>query len=323
MIVERSPTLPGAGSPKAASSEAALARVTREELLRAASRAASGEGATATSIPFLSILRSSKPTRTRHGVLEPSLCFVVQGAKRLEIGGTSHAYGAGSYVASAIDFPTSGQITRATRDEPYLAVRIAFDATEIAAIIVEAGLDLGAAAPRASESVFVSTSDAPMRASLLKLLQLLDEPADAVFLAGAVKREIIYRLLKGEHGPAIYRCVKPRSLGVVKAIGWVKRHFAEPMAIDALAKASRMSVSSLRHAFKATTAMGPLQYQKQLRLQEARRLLLAGEVDASGAAFRVGYESASQFSREYRRLFGAPPVRDVQKMKDELAGAAL
>jgi AraC-like DNA-binding protein len=171
--------------------------------------------------------------------------------------------------------------------------------------------------------VFVSPSDAPLRASILKLLQLADEPDDAAFLAAPVKREIIYRLLKGEHGPAIARCVKPKSMGVVKAIGWVKRHFDEPIAIDALAKASRMSVSSLRHEFKATTAMGLLQYQKQLRLQEARRLLLAGEVDASGAAFRVGYESASQFSREYRRLFGAPPVRDIQKMKSELATAAL
>jgi AraC-like DNA-binding protein len=202
-------------------------------------------------------------------------------------------------------------------------VRVAFEATEIAAIIVEAGLDLTSSDSMASGSVIVSTSDAPMRTSLFKLLQLAQAPAEAAFLAGAVKREIIYRLLKGEHGPAIYRCVKPKNLGVVKAIGWVKSHFAEPMAIERLAKASRMSVSSLRHEFKATMAMGLLQYQKQLRLQEARRLLLAGEVDASGAAFRVGYESASQFSREYRRLFGAPPVRDVQKMRDQLASAAL
>jgi AraC-like DNA-binding protein len=298
-------------------------RATREETLRIVRALASADGSNATSLPFLSILAATRPSPTRSGILEPSLCYVAQGGKRLEIGREIYTYGAGSYVVSAIESPTAGQITRASRSEPYLAIRIALDATEIASVILDAKLDL--APRRASErpGVFVATSDAPLRASILSLLRLTSDADDAAFLAAAAKREIIYRLLKSSHGPVIHRVVKPKSLGVVKAIAWVRRHFAEPITIDALAKTSRMSVSSLRHEFKATTAMGPLQFQKQLRLQEARRLLMAGEVDAGGAAFRVGYESPSQFSREYRRLFGAPPMRDVHKSSEKPVVVAL
>ncbi len=305
------------------SSDGRIERATREETVRIVRSLATTEGTNGTSLPFLSILRATRPSTTRSGILEPSLCYVVQGGKRLEVGRATYTYGAGSYVVSAIAFPTSGQITHASRAAPYLAIRVALEATEIAAVLVDAKIDLTPRAAPTGPGIFVATTDAPLEASVLNLLRLTSDAGDATFLAAAVKREIIYRLLKSPHGSVIHRAVKPKSLGVVRAIDWVRRHFAEPITIDALARASRMSVSSLRHEFKAATALAPLQFQKQLRLQEARRLMLGGELDAGGAAFRVGYESPSQFSREYRRLFGAPPMRDVHKLNERPVVAAL
>jgi AraC-like DNA-binding protein len=249
-------------------------------------------------------------------VLTPSLCLVVQGDKRLLVGRETYHYGAGWYVMSALEFPTSGQVTRASTTAPYLAVRLTFDVREIAEIIVDAELAPSALPGARGPAVFVGAADHRLIGCLLRLLQLLDEPEAGAFLAGAIKREIIYRLLRSERGPLIYRSVKPASLGIGRAIDWLRRHFDQPIDIAALARASRMSVSGLRHEFKAVTALAPLQFQKQLRLQEARRLLMAGEVDAGTAAFRVGYESPSQFSREYRRMFGAPPMQDIRKLAD-------
>jgi AraC-like DNA-binding protein len=291
----------------------ALDRAQRDAVLHLIERRAHGEGQIETQIPFLSLLRASRPTAMRHGILTPSLCLVVQGDKRLLVGRDAYSYGPGWYVMSALEFPTSGQITRATPSVPYLAIRINFDVREIAEVIAEGDLVPRRDAAR-GPAVFVGAADGRLINCLFRLLQLLDEPDSAAFLAGAIKREIIFRLLKTERGPLIYRSVKPASLGVGRAIDWLRRHFDQPIDIDQLARASRMSVSGLRHEFKAATALAPLQFQKQLRLQEARRLLLAGEVDAGTAAFRVGYESASQFSREYRRMFGAPPLRDVKQL---------
>ncbi len=288
----------------------------RGELLRLVARRARSDGSTPTAIPFVTILRATRPTATRHGVIEPSLCAVIQGGKRIHLGRETYAYGAGSFLMSAIDFPTSGQITEASTARPYLAVRIALPPVELAAVIVESGLDFSRRPAPDGPAAFVGRADPRLESCFLRLMQLLDEPAGAAtFLAGAMRREIAYRLLAGEHGARIYRSVRPAHLGVGKAIEWLREHFNEAIDIAALAKSSRMSVSGLRHEFKATTALAPLQFQKQLRLQEARRLLAAGEADAAAAGFRVGYESPSQFSREYRRLFGAPPIRDLRRLR--------
>jgi AraC-like DNA-binding protein len=294
--------------------EPTLDRAQRDELLRIAGRRARGDGTTATAIAFLSFLRSARPTAMRHGIIEPSLCVVLQGEKRLLVGRDAQVYGAGWYVMSAIEFPTSGQIIGASTAAPYLALRIALDVREIAEVIVEADVAIAHTPVPRGPAVFVGPADGRLIGCLLRLVQLLDDPDAAAYLAGPIKREIIYRLLRTERGPLIYRSVKPTSLGVGRAIDWLRRHFDQPIDITALARASRMSVSGLRHEFKAATALAPLQFQKQLRLQEARRLLISGEADAGTAAFRVGYESPSQFSREYRRMFGAPPIRDVRKL---------
>ena len=294
-----------------------LARAQRDALLQLAARRAKTDGTTETAIPFLSLLRSAKPTPLSHGILQPSMCLVVQGDKQLMVGAETYRYGAGWYVMSALEFPVAGHIVRASQATPYLAVRVTFDVRELADVIVEAELTERETAP-AGPAVIVGAADPRMLGCLLRLVQLLDEPDGGAFLAPAVQRELIYRLLRSERGGLILRSVKPANLGVGRAIDYLRRHFAQAIDIAALARTSRMSVSGLRHEFKAATALAPLQFQKQLRLQEARRLLMAGEVDAGTAAFRVGYESPSQFSREYRRMFGAPPIRDIRK----LAGAA-
>lgn len=270
----------------------------RQELIRLAKRLATKDGETATAIPFVSLLRADRPSALRRGIIEPSLCLIVQGKKKLMVGRTTHRYGAWSYTASAIDFPTAGEIT----DAPYLAVRVKLDVRELAELAAEAP-----PARATGPAVFVAAADPAMLGCFLKLVQLVDEP----LLAPPVRRELAYRLLKSPHGALVHRSVKPAHLGVGRAVDWLRQHFDQPIDVDALARQSRMSVSALRHEFKAATALAPLQFQKQLRLQEARRLLLAGEVDAGTAAFRVGYQSPSQFSREYRRMFGAPPIRDV------------
>lgn len=165
---------------------------------------------------------------------------------------------------------------------------------------------------------FVGKSDAGLLEALNKLVHLLDAPAaEAAFLAVGLKREIIYRLLTGEYGRQLYQNVvlDQQDRGISKAIAWLKDRFDQPVKVEDLAQATNMSVSSLHHRFKAVTTMGPMQYQKQLRLQAARTLLLNGDIDAGTAAYKVGYESQSQFSREYRRLFGAPPMQDVKKLR--------
>ena len=279
------------------------------ELSSLTKKHAQADGTTPTAIAFLSLIRASKPTPLRSGILEPSICLVVEGDKRLLVGRDAHRYGPGSYCMSALEFPTAGKVVTA----PYHAIRIVLDVREIAQIILDGEIE-AAPAPR-GPAVFVAAADERMLRCMQRLLDLLEEPDAPAFLAEAARREIIYRLLKSPGGPLIVRSVKPANLGVGRAVDWLRRHFDRPMDIDGLARASRMSVSALRHEFKATTALAPLQFQKHLRLQEARRLLLAGEVDAGTAAFRVGYESPSQFSREYRRLFGAPPIRDIQRLE--------
>ncbi|HEY4240368.1 MAG TPA: AraC family transcriptional regulator [Kofleriaceae bacterium] len=281
-------------------------RAQREELVRLVSRRARAPGSTATAISWLSLLAAERPNRIAHGVIEPSLCLVVQGEKRLLVRAQQYRYGAGSYSMSAIEYPTAGHVTKA----PYLAVRATFTPGELAAVIAETGTPV-AAAP-AGEPVYVSEADARLWGALLRVVQLLDEPDGGAALAAGAKRELIVRLLRTDRAPLIARSVTPTNLGVGRALDWLRQHYAEHVDIEVLAKRSRMSVSSLRHEFKAATALAPLEFQKQLRLVQARRLLLAGEADAGGAAFAVGYKSASQFSREYRRMFGAPPVRDVK-----------
>lgn len=265
----------------------------------------------ATALPYLTLMRLGHATAMGQGVLEPSMCLVIQGSKKMLVGASSVAYGAGAYAVSAIEIPSAGQVTSATPETPYLAVRIALDASELAALIIDHQLPLPKAGA-AGAGVYVAASAPELQDALLRLVRLLGRPQELRVLAALVKREILYRLLAAEGGAGLYQAVvaQSREQGVHRAIHWIKEHFAEPMRIDALARQTSMSASVLHRRFKAITVMSPLQYQKQMRLLEARRRLLGGHVEAATVAFGVGYQSASQFSREYRRFFGVSPSQD-------------
>lgn len=270
-----------------------------------------------TAIPFLSLLRSSRPTAVTRGVLKPSCCVILQGGKRVHLGADVLDYGPGEYLVVSVDLPASGQVLNATPGRPYLLLNIEFDPPEIAAIVAEARIAMADDA-QPVRGAFVGKSDAGLLEALNKLVHLLQAPAaEAAFLSVGLKREIIYRLLTGPYGRQLYQNVvlDQQDRGISKAIAWLKDRFNQPVKVEDLAQATNMSVSSLHHRFKAVTTMGPMQYQKQLRLQAARTLLLNGDIDAGTAAYKVGYESQSQFSREYRRLFGAPPMQDVKKLR--------
>lgn len=270
----------------------------------------------ATSIPFLSLLRSSHPTPVTRGVLKPSCCVILQGQKRVHLADEVLDYGPGEYLAVSVDMPASGHIVSATADHPYLLLNIELDPQEIAAIVLEAQVSIDTQQP--VRGAFIGHTDDALQEALYQLVRLLHAPAaEAAFLAVGLKREIIYRMLTGPDGRQLYQNIvlDQQDRGISKAIAWLKDHYDQPIKVEDLAQATNMSVSSLHHRFKAVTTMGPMQYQKQLRLQQARTLLLNGDVDASTAAYKVGYESASQFSREYRRLFGAPPMQDIKKLR--------
>jgi AraC-like DNA-binding protein len=270
----------------------------------------------ATAIPFLSLLRSSHPTPVSKGVLKPSCCVILQGHKRVHLSDEVLDYGPGEYLVVSVDMPASGHIISATADKPYLLLNIELDPQEIAAIVLEAKITIDSEQP--VRGAFIGQTDDALQESLYQLVRLLQAPpAEAAFLAVGLKREIIYRMLNGPYGRQLYQNVvlDQQDRGISKAIAWLKDHYDQPIKVEELAQATNMSVSSLHHRFKAVTNIGPMQYQKQLRLQRARSLLLNGEVDATTAAYKVGYESASQFSREYRRLFGAPPMQDIKKLR--------
>jgi AraC-like DNA-binding protein len=270
----------------------------------------------ATAIPFLSLLRSSHPTPVAKGVLKPSCCVILQGLKRVHLADDILDYGPGEYLVVTVDMPASGHIITATENEPYLLLNIELDPAEIAAIVLEAKIPIDS--EELVRGAFIGQTDDALQETLYQLVRLLQAPPlEAAFLAVGLKREIIYRMLNGPYGRQLYQNVvlDQQDRGISKAIAWLKDHYDQPIKVEDLAQATNMSVSSLHHRFKAVTNIGPMQYQKQLRLQQARALLLNGEVDATTAAYKVGYESASQFSREYRRLFGAPPMQDIKKLR--------
>jgi AraC-like DNA-binding protein len=246
---------------------------------------------------------------------EPGLALVAQGAKQVLLGEENYRYDQANYLVTSIDLPVSSQVVDASPERPYLCVMLRFDARAIAELLADA--DLPASPVTAGRGIAVSPLSEELLDTVLRLVRLLVAPRDLPVLAPLIERELLYRLLTSEQGPRLCHVATAgsRSHQISHAIDWLKNHYREPLRIDALATVVNMSPSSLHHHFRAITAMSPLQYQKQLRLQEARRLMLAGHCDVASAAHRVGYESPSQFSREYSRLFGAPPLRDVELLR--------
>jgi AraC-like DNA-binding protein len=275
----------------------------------------------ATAVPFLSLMRASQPSPVTRGVLKPSCCLILQGNKRVTLGSEVLDYGPGEFLLATVELAATGSIVNATPEQPYLLLNMELDAADIAAVVAEAQIDLSAPA-QPVRGAFVGKTDGDLMEAWYKLLRLLLGSAqEAAFLSVGLKREILYRLLKGPHGPQLYQNVvlDSQDQGISRAIQWLRERFDQNIKVEELAQAMHMSVSSLHHRFKAVTLMGPLQYQKQLRLQQARTLLMSGDIDAGSTAYRVGYASPSQFSREYRRLFGAPPMEDRKKLRQALA----
>lgn len=288
-----------------------------DQLIAMADRITLAEGRTSTIVPFLTIVRCNRETPKSPGVLTPSFCLILQGTKKLYLGQEIFLYSAGDYLASLIDMPAAAQVIDATEESPYIGLRVDFTTQEIASVVMEAEIGTEPKEKNRSAGAFIGKSDASLLDIFFRLLELVDKPKEVRFLSELIKKEMIFNLLSGDFGHLFLQkaLFDQRADGVGKAIHWIKKNYASSFTIEELAKTCNMSISGLHHKFKAVTTMGPLQYQKQLRLLEARRLMLSGPMGATTAALTVGYESPSQFNREYRRLFGLPPLQDMKSLR--------
>jgi len=286
----------------------------REDLATAIGRFCP-DGWQTTELPRVTLINTGEPTLPSPTLYKPLVCFVAQGAKRVVVGERVVQYDAGTYLVVSLDMPVSAEIHGASEQEPYRAVSLQLDRSLLAEILLD--LPDEAAPAKSAEALAVSRMTAEFIDPILRLLALLDRPEDIRMLAPLVERELLYRLLQGEQGHILRQFVHAdsRLSQVGRAIAYMRERFDSPVSIDTLAGVAGMSPATFHRHFKAVTAMSPLQYQKRIRLHEARRLLLADRVEAARAGFSVGYESPSQFSREYARLFGAPPARDVARLR--------
>ena len=274
-----------------------------------------------TAVPGLSLFRREDVTEPVSGIYEPSVCLVAQGAKRIQFGDETLIYDANHFLITSVHLPTVVQIIEASPEKPYLGLRLMLDLREVSQLMLDSNLPQ----PRTQQSsrgMAVGEVTLPLISAFQRLLDLLDEEKDVAILAPMIQREIIYRLLVGDQGARLRQIASAgsQSQQIARAIDWLKGNFANPLRIDELATKVNMSTSTFHHHFRTLTAMSPLQYQKMLRLNEARRLMLTERLDATTAAFNVGYESASQFSREYSRLFGTPPLRDITHLRRMATG---
>jgi AraC-like DNA-binding protein len=269
----------------------------------------------------LSLYRRDAPSEPISYLHGPSICLIAQGAKRVVLGDEAYHYDAHHFLITSVGFPVVAQVTDASVEQPYLGLSLRLDLRAIAQLIMDGDLPL----PRvrsAGRGMAVSEVSMPLLSAFQRLIDLLDEPEDIPIIASLVQREIYYRLLVGDQGGRLRQIVETGSQShqIARAIDWLKENFTQPLRVEELAAYARMSTSSFHHHFRALTAMSPLQFQKWLRLQEAKQLMLTEHLDAATAALRVGYESPSRFSREYSRLFGAPPLRDIRKLHQIAVG---
>lgn len=269
-----------------------------------------------TAISTLSFYRLVGSMELKSHIYEPCVCLIAQGAKRVLLGEDTYMYDSRNFLISSLHLPTSVQIIKASREKPYMGLMLKLDLREVSQLMVECDFP----PPRLqqpSRGLVVGEVTLPMLNAFQRLIDLLSEPKDIPILAPIIQREIVYRLLVSDQGARLRHIVseESRSREIAQAIDWLRSNFTQQLHIDDLAAQVHMSTSTFHHHFKALTAISPLQFQKRLRLNEARRLMLAERIDSGTAAFRVGYESQSQFSREYSRLFGEPPLRDITKLR--------
>ena len=277
-------------------------------------------GVARTPIPGLTIIRETSPTALQYAISKPLVALVLQGAKRVSMGSRTFEFGAGESLLITADVPTVSQITRASISAPYISLVVDLDPAVIQSLV----MDMGSAPFAAGAPVAIDSTEAEVADAALRLMRLLDRPASVPILQTQLLRELHYWLLSGRHGGAI------RSLGIVdshaqrvaRAVALIRDNFAKPLRVERLAEAAGMSPSAFHEHFRTITSLTPLQFQKQLRLIEARRMMLADGEMISNAAYAVGYESIPQFTREYGRMFGLPPARDMKTAKTRMQPAA-
>jgi AraC-like DNA-binding protein len=277
---------------------------------------AKNEGPTQTAVPGLKVARRSAPTPPASVSYEPCLCVSVQGVKRLLLGDETFRYEPGKFLVTAVQVPVVGQVLTASAARPFLAFIMALDPKEISQLMVDGDLP-APSARRPGRAMTTGKASPELMATFRRFLDLLNTPADIPILAPMIRREIIYRVLLSDQGARLRQVALAGSHGhqIAQAIESIKTRFAESLRIEELAERVHMSPSAFHQHFRQVTAMSPLQYQKWLRLSEARRLMLAENMSAGTASFQVGYESPSQFSREYRRLFQKPPLQDISDLR--------
>lgn len=274
-----------------------------------------GNGAHATAIDSLSFMQECDSVRAMRGVSEPVVALVVQGKKEVRLNEEAYRYGVAQYLVVSVDLPMSGCAVEATPDKPYLCFKLKLDSAQLCEIIAQTNPSI-----ERKDSLsgwFIGDADSTLIDCAIRLTNLLETPQDIPFLAPMVIREIYYRLLIGEQGEAVRQIATAGSnmQRIAEVIKRLKADFAKPLRVEDLAGQANMSASSFHRHFKQVTSMSPLQYQKQLRLSAARQIMLSENVDATQAAYQVGYESISQFSREYARMFNAPPIRDIERLR--------
>ena len=249
-------------------------------------------------------------------IYEPSVCFVASGRKRVDLGGASFVYDAGTFLAVSVDLPVTGAVVEASAERPFLCLRLDIDIPVLSELLLDQ-LDVPPS-PVTPIGLMLGQSAPEMTDAGVRLLRLLDAPADAPALAPLAEREILYRLLTGPCGNLMRHIatVDSRLSQIGRAIAWLRAHYKRPFTVDEIAREAGMSASAFYHHFRAVTSMSPLQFRNTLRLQEARRMMVAEGVDAAAAGFEVGFQSPAQFSRDYARLFGASPLRDAGRLRD-------
>lgn len=312
---EPSPHTMDVPTANAAAESAALSAAFQELTDRIARTVASGAGLHSTALPALRLSRIDVPTLCTPLLYEPRLCLVVQGRKIAFMGEHRHYYDPLHYLVVSMTLPVLGQVVEASPDRPFLCLVLDIDPEQIGRLLLDSGNRLPA--ETVLSAAYSERLGLPLLDAVLRLMRLLDTPEDLPVLAPIVTREIFYRVLQGDLGGHLRALAiqdGPRQR-IARAVTLLRRHFREPLRIQALAHAVNMSSSALHHGFKVATAMSPVQYQKQLRLHEARRLMLREGLEAAVAAHRVGYQSPSQFSREYKRLFGAPPRTEIDLLR--------
>lgn len=291
--------------------------IRQEIITRLINRHCKQAGVLETLIPSLFLIRSDQTEEPAYRVFNPSFCFVTQGLKEIYLAEERLEYGPSNYLITSMDLPVIGQVIKATPEAPYLSLKLEINQNEILEVLKDSTIHVRK--NNNARAMFVGQIELSILDAVLRLVQLLDSPEDIPFLAPIHKKEIIYRLLQGQYGPALAQIAMEGSntYRIREAIDQIIQHYDQPLRIEELADVANMSTSSFHRHFKEITNMTPLQFQKQLRLQEARSLLLMESGDATEVAYRVGYESASQFSREYSRMFGLPPKADIKRLKDK------